>query len=266
MCSLINVDNPETVNDNQLSVVLKIVADASRVVMKLYNDSLPVDVRYKADNSPLTKADLESHRIITEALSKSFPSIPIVSEEGSAEYNQQAVNSDRFWLVDPIDGTKEFIAHNGQFTICIALIEKGKPVFGVVSAPALGTTYYGGSKMGSYKIDTDGNVKKLQISAKPTNVIFGSRSHPNTETADFIARYYGNHTVQEVGSQLKIVLIADGQADAYPRLSTTMRLWDIAAGQAVLEGAGGSLARPDSNAIDYSDNDLLAGDFVARAA
>lgn len=265
MPSQLDLDNLHSTKNNFTSIVLDIANAAGRAVMDIYNSVTSTEVQYKSDKSPLTVADLASHKIISEALQNHFPDIPIVSEEGSADFNSEAVLGDRFWLVDPIDGTKEFIAHNGQFTICIGLIDKGQPVFGVVYAPALGLTYYGGPTMGSYKIDENGKLHKLHVSAKPTNVIYGSRSHPSADTAKYIEQHFPNDKVEEVGSQLKFVFVADGKADAYPRFTHTMKLWDVAAGQAVLEGAGGSITRPDGSDINYSATNLLAGDFLASA-
>lgn len=265
MRSLVDLNGAELDNDTFTQLLLSIANDASAAIMDIYNAKLSVEVEYKEDKSPITKADVTAHNIITKALLNNYPSVLIVSEEGSPEQNKKAIQSDQFWLVDPIDGTKEFISRTGQFTVCIALIQGGKPVFGVVAAPALGVTYYGGPQCGAFKIDSKGLVSVLHTSIKPTNVVFGSHSRPNQETAQYIAENYGACTIKEVGSQLKFVMIADGQADAYPRLSTTMKLWDIAAGQVILEAAGGSLARPDGSPIDYSRPDFLAGDFVAKS-
>lgn len=257
---------PYELNDEFTKILLDIATSAGQMVLDIYNSIVQDPIQYKSDNSPLTAADLASHKFITEALNRNFPNIPIVSEEGPVDYNQKVVQSELFWLVDPIDGTKEFIARNGQFTICIALIDEGKPVLGIVHAPALGTTYYGGPKMGSYKIELDGTQRQIHVANSATNSIYGSRSHPSAETTEYIKENYNGYTVKEVGSQLKFVYVAEGLADAYPRFGHTMRLWDVAAGQAILEGAGGKLTRPDGSQINYNATDLFAGDFLASAS
>ena len=230
--------------------------------MTIYSGDLNLSISYKSDTSPVTAADLQSHIILTEGLANIDPTIPIVSEEQDESINLRSMQSDTYWLIDPIDGTKEFIARNGQFTICVALIKHKRPLFGIVSAPALQLVYYGGKPYGSYKIigDGDSQVIKKRI---PENIVYGSISHSSSATKQYIQKHYANHTLQALGSQLKFVYVADSKAAAYPRIGSTMKMWDIAAGHAILEGVGGVVERPDGTPIFYTAGQLLAGDFIA---
>lgn len=247
-----------------LEELLRVIAAADKAIMDIYTANSAV-VEIKADNSPLTQADMISHHILTNGLLKLFPDIPIVSEEGDMTTARNVVKNEMFWLVDPLDGTKEFLARNGEFTVCIALINNGKPTFGIVSAPGLGATYYGGFAMGSYKRVSGRDDISLQVSRQHKGVVLGSRSHPNEATANYISQHFPAADIKQIGSQLKLPYIAEGLADAYPRLGTTMRLWDLAAGQAILEGAGGTVVRPDGSPVNYNESSLFVGDFIARA-
>lgn len=250
---------------NDVDTVLSIVNDASDAVMAIYNDPNLVEVNLKLDKSPLTNADMASHHVITDGLRLAFPSIPIVSEESPIAENRQSRLSEYYWLIDPIDGTKEFIKRNGQFTVCVALMKNNWPQFGVVAAPAFGLTYYGGPQMGSFVVGASKPEKRIMVAGRKIGLVYGSISHPSDATKQYNFEHYNNYTVQECGSQLKFVYVAEGKADAYPRLDHTMRTWDIAAGHAILLGAGGSMTRPDGSAISYLDKDFFAGNFVASS-
>lgn len=254
------------VNDihNKLPGILRLVAQAEAVIMQFYAQG-DIAVELKSDDSPLTQADIASHRILVAGLQKLFPYIPVVSEEGDQAQNAQTVQEDMFWLVDPIDGTKEFIAHTDEFTVCLALVRRGEPVFGIISAPALGLTYYGGPGMGAYKKARGADAVQIHVAPKAVGIVLGSRSHPEPATATYIATYYADAKIKAVGSQLKLPYIAEGLADACPRFNTTMKPWDLAAGQAILHAAGGYVTRPDGTPIDYSDPSLRVGDFIAYA-
>jgi 3'(2'), 5'-bisphosphate nucleotidase len=244
--------------------LLPIVKEADKAILEIYNNPEHTTVDYKDDQSPVTNADKSAHEIIINGLKQVFPGMPIISEEADHKDNQASLNSNEFWVVDPLDGTKEFIKHNGQFTVCIALVRLGKPIFGIVSAPVLGDIYYGGPASGSFLLQKDGTETAITVANKATDIVFGSVSHPSTETSEYITKNYPNARIQEYGSQLKIVKIASGEGDAYPRMGTTMRIWDVAAGHAILEGAGGKLTRPDGGLIDYRIADFYIGDFVAK--
>lgn len=252
------------IRDN-LDNLLALVHRADRAIMDIYSTDFAV-VEIKAeDNSPLTQADLTSNDILTKGLTELFPDIPIVSEEGDKELNKQTVHGDIFWLVDPLDGTREFVARSGQFCIALALIVDGKPQFGLFSIPATGTVYYGGTGMGSYRKVGDGVAELIQVTAIPTKVVLGSRIDQGGATADYITEHYADYEMASMGSMLKYALIAEGKADVYPCIDRPLKLWDVASGQAVIEGAGGTLKRPDGSPVDYHNQTLLAGDFVAKA-
>lgn len=249
--------------NNYLESMLPIVTRASEAIMAVYNQTGKLKVEYKDDDSPLTKADKTAHKIIVDGLARAFPDTPIISEEADESTNRTNIGAEEFWVVDPLDGTKEFIKKNGQFTVCIALVRAGRPIFGIVAAPALGDVYYGGTDMGSFVRRANGGVRALHVAETATNIIFGSISHPNETTNAYNIQHFPGATIKECGSQLKIVLVAAAEGDAYVRLGTTMRIWDTAAGHAILEGAGGWLARPDGTPIDYRMSNLYIGDFVA---
>jgi 3'(2'), 5'-bisphosphate nucleotidase len=250
--------------ETHLSELLGIVHGADKAIMDVYNSHSAV-VQTKTDNTPVTQADIASHNILTSGMKRLFPNIPIVSEEGDVQENSQTVKQQQFWLIDPLDGTNEFLSRTGQFTICVALIEDDLPGFGVVSAPALGVTYFGGPGYGSFKKAADGEPAPIHVARDRTGIVLGSRSSPNLETSVYIERHYPEHEVKAVGSQLKLSHIAEGLADAYPRINGPLHLWDLAAGHAILLGAGGSVTRPDGSQIDYHSPNLLVGDFVARS-
>ncbi len=250
--------------EQNLDQLLAVVSDADAAIMEIYNANSAV-VEWKADNTPLTQADKASHEIISRGLEYLFPDIPVVSEEGDELENEKNVRSDLFWLVDPIDGTKEFLARTGQFCICLALIKEGMPIFGIVSAPAVDTLYYGGKNMGSFRVDAANAVTPIRISESPVGVVLGSRTELDGPTVEYITKHYPNAKVEQIGAQLKLPRIAEGLADAYPRINGPLHLWDLAPGQAVLEAAGGIVTRPDGGVIDYRDPSLMAGDFVARS-
>ena len=222
----------------------------------------------KEDLSPLTGADLISHQTIINKLAEITSDIPVLSEESASEELQNRMSWDRYWLIDPLDGTKEFIKKNGEFTVNIALIESHTPSFGVVYAPALDNIYYGGREIGSFK--GVGEEVPVQIQTKKSTSramkIVGSRSHQSEEFKKFIENY-PNADIISMGSSLKICLVAEGEADLYPRLGPTSE-WDTAAAQAVLEGAGGQLEdyKTGKN-LEYNLNkdSLLNPFFLARS-
>ena len=253
-----------TLIETHLSELLGIVHEADKAVMDVYN-SHSVVVHTKIDNTPVTQADIASHLILTSGIKRLFPHIPIVSEEGDVQENSQTVKQQLFWLIDPLDGTKEFLARTAQFTICVALIKDDLPGFGIVSAPALGITYFGGPGYGSFKKAGNDGPAPIHVAKDRTGIVLGSRSMLNHETSIYLERHYPEHKVKAVGSQLKLPYIAEGLADAYPRINGPLHLWDLAAGHAILLGAGGSVTRPDGSSIDYHSPNLLAGDFVARS-
>lgn len=234
--------------------------------MQVYGTAFDVDV--KADKSPLTEADRQSHNIIEQALKKLTPDFPVLSEESKAVAYALRKSWNTFWLVDPLDGTKEFIKRNGDFTVNIALIQDGKVVAGVVYIPVTATGYVGISSDGAYKL-TQGQVMVIQPKINSSNVIsvVASRSHLSEETENYIntLRQSGKE-VQFVsrGSSLKLCLVAEGEADVYPRFAPTME-WDTAAAQAVVEAAGKKvLSYPALTPLQYNKEDLLNPWFIVE--
>jgi 3'(2'), 5'-bisphosphate nucleotidase len=229
--------------------------------MQVYNGAF--DVQRKDDNSPLTLADLESQRVIIAGLKQLTPEVPILSEESAAAPWAERQTWRELWIVDPLDGTREFVKRNGEFTINIALIVEHEPVLGVVSAPAQRATFWGIAGQGAFARNDKGQARRIRTAPpqRPLRVV-GSRSHASPQTAAFLTQV-GPHVVTGIGSSLKFCLIAEGQAELYPRFGPTSE-WDTAAGQAVLEAAGGHVTRMDGHRLRYNCREsLINGDFVA---
>jgi 3'(2'), 5'-bisphosphate nucleotidase len=240
---------------------MPIVARAGAAIMRVYEAGFTV--QRKQDNSPLTLADLESQRVIIAGLAEMTPGIPILSEESAQAPWGERQSWRELWVVDPLDGTREFVKRNGEFTVNIALVREHEPVLGVVSAPAQGLLYWGASGVGAFSHHRGAAQIPIQVSApqNPLRVV-GSRSHASTETAAYLTRL-GPHVMTGIGSSLKFCLVAAGEADLYPRFGPTSE-WDTAAGQALLEAAGGHVARPDGHRLRYNCRDsVINGDFLA---
>ncbi|WP_429176737.1 3'(2'),5'-bisphosphate nucleotidase CysQ [Aeromonas salmonicida] len=251
-----------------ISELEPIARAAGDIIMAIY--SQPFTVEYKGDESPLTAADKGAHEVIVQALAGLTPDIPVLSEESGPEVMGLRHGWSRYWLVDPLDGTKEFVSRNGEFTVNIALIEDGKPLWGLVYAPVLDRLWYGGKGMGAWGV-ADGKREAIQTrphqEGSPWRVV-GSRNHLSRETLDYLARFgdieRGEIELVSMGSSLKFCIIAEGGAELYPRLAPTCE-WDTAAAQAVLEGAGGSVTRLDGSPLAYNKPDILNPWFVALA-
>lgn len=243
-----------------LDRLLPIVRDAGELIMTIYRSDF--SVRGKADQSPVTEADERAEALILPALAALLPGTPIVAEEAVAAGKVPAV-AERFWLVDPLDGTKEFISRNGEFTVNIALIENGAPTLGVVLAPALGRLFAGAVGHGAFVEDADGR-RPIAVRAVPEAglTVVASRSHGDAAALDAFLAGRKVAELRGAGSSLKICLIAAGEADLYPRLGRTME-WDIAAGHAVLAAAGGQLTRIDGTPLRYGKPDFANPHFVA---
>jgi len=243
------------------STVVSIAINAGNAIMQFYDE--PIEVEHKSDDSPLTKADLAAHHVIVDGLKTDTPDVPVISEEGGiADYSERKEWS-RYWLVDPLDGTKEFIKKNGEFTVNIALIENNIPVFGVVHIPATGVTYVGYKSEGSFKIDKNGNRQKIYSVApdlsKPVRVVC-SRSHGSSDMERVLAEK-GIEIGEQVpaGSSLKFCLLAEGKADVYPRLGPTME-WDTGAGDAVFRYSSKKGTR--HSPIVYNKENMLNDGFI----
>ncbi len=239
--------------------------EAGQAIMDIYDRGLSDNAIIKEDGSPLTNADLSSNEIIIAGLNKLTPHIPVLSEESR---NSFFGNSDCFWLVDPLDGTKEFINRNGEFTVNIALIEKGLPVFGFVYTPVLTKLYYGDVNSQTAMLYYGEKLKQAiplqtKVMEKPLLRVLGSRSHQKQDTLDELLR--GNkYTILQCGSSLKFCLIAEGKSDIYPRLGPTM-IWDTGAGHAVLKAAGGSVKSLIGEELRYNPAQLMNPYFLARS-
>jgi 3'(2'), 5'-bisphosphate nucleotidase len=238
--------------DELLKKVVEIAQKAGDKIMEIY-ESRDFGVETKSDESPLTKADLAANEIITIELKK-ISDLDIVSEEGNHE-----TSNDKFWLVDPLDGTKEFIKRNGEFTVNIALIEQGKPVLGVVYAPAKKLLYYGSERAGAFKIENNEKVqiKSIYRGEVPTLVV--SRSHRD-ERINELLNIVGDHKEISMGSSLKLCLIAEGKAQIYPRLAPTC-LWDTAAADAIVRIAGGTVVDIEGKLLAYEPQNNIKNPF-----
>jgi len=238
--------------------VLEQLVDISRraghKILEWYGGDM--GITRKSDDSPLTRADLASHNLIHAELSARWPDIPVLSEE-SADIPWETRRSwQQYWLVDPLDGTKEFINRNGEFTVNIALIRKHQSIMGVVHVPVTDTSYFGARGSGAWcqRGNTAATTIGVRQPAAQPAVIVGSRSHANPELASQLQRL-GPHELTSMGSSLKFCLIAEGLADFYPRLGPTCE-WDTAAAQAVVEAAGGRVVKIDGSALDYNGKAL----------
>jgi 3'(2'), 5'-bisphosphate nucleotidase len=252
------------VDDQMLDSVSRIAREAGSVIMSIYRAGFTVTE--KRDASPVTEADVRAEAVILAGLRELAPEIPVVAEESVAAGRLPEVG-ERFWLVDPLDGTREFIDRNGEFTVNIALVEKGRPVLGVVFAPALGSQgqlYAGRIGQGAHLKDGSG-VREIRCRAVPEAglAVVASRSHGDVDTLRQFLSGRPVDSIRSVGSSLKLCLVAAGQADLYPRLGPTMQ-WDTAAGQAILEAAGGSVRQlDDGEPLAYGKSGFANREFVA---
>lgn len=238
--------------------LIELAEEAGSAIMKVRAQT-DFAVLEKSDKSPVTAADLAANAIIVATL-PSIIDVPIVSEEC---WTGEGAGTAGFWLVDPLDGTKEFIAGSGDFTVNIALIDHGRPIFGVVHAPTRSLTYWGGPGIGAWRM-LNGKTEALPVSASaegPLRVV-ASASHLNAETQAYLDAL-GEHVLVQAGSSIKICMIAEGSADLYPRLGPTCE-WDTAAADAVLRGTGGMLEQTDGRPVIYGKAEILNPHFIAR--
>lgn len=254
--------------DVLLSQVIDIAKAAGDAIMKIYETDF--EQYEKSDSSPLTEADLAAHHIIIDSLKKisDFPCLSEESDQSEVEWEQRK-SWNEFWIIDPLDGTKEFINRNDEFTVNIALVKNGKAVLGVVYCPALQTLYYAEESLGSFKKDLHSDAIPLNVSSSPeadkTWKVVGSRRH-GAEALEEFSKVLGNVELVSMGSSLKLCLVAEGKAHLYPRLAPTCE-WDTAAAQAVVEIAGGQVLTPDMTPLVYGKKaDLLNPYFVVCGA
>ena len=243
--------------------VIAIARQAAVDILAVYESEFAVE--HKDDRSPLTAADLAAHRRIVSGLQVLTPDIPVLSEESKGIDIAQRRTWSRFWLVDPLDGTREFIKRNGEFTVNIALIEDGVATFGVIQQPVSGGLWHGTLGAGAFRRDVDGNLDTAISVRKPATAplrIAASRSHRDARTQALLDALTGSEAVA-CGSSLKFCRIAEGELDLYPRFGPTSE-WDTAAGQAILEAAGGAVLDARGRPFRYNQRaSLLNGDFIA---
>lgn len=244
-----------------LAQVCPLVYSAGEVVLGIYQR--PIQFSHKADQSPVTEADAQAEAVLVAGLQQIAPHLPVVAEEAVAA-GGAVQTGERFWLVDPLDGTKEFIQRNGEFTVNVALIEHGKPVLGVVLAPALGSMYAGAHGLGAW-VESQGQRQTIACRTAPPEglTVVASRSHGDAAALDALLSGQTVAQFVQAGSSLKLCLVAEGKADLYPRLGRTME-WDIAAGHAVLAAAGGNVRCLDGVPLAYGKPGLDNPHFVAR--
>jgi 3'(2'), 5'-bisphosphate nucleotidase len=254
--------------DKLVPVMRRLAIEAGEKIMDIYNAD-DFEVKTKSDESPVTEADEAADALISAGLRAAFPDVTLITEEQAASHDLKA---DTFLIVDPLDGTKEFVKRRGDFTVNIAYVEKGVPLRGVVYAPAKdrlfitdasGQSY---EEIGPFVADTTGEMKKITVST-PDNealMIVASKSHRDQATEDYLAKYKAKDS-KSAGSSLKFCLVATGEADLYPRVGRTME-WDTAAGHAVLLGAGGDVVRFDDHTpLTYGKSDYANPFFIAYA-
>jgi 3'(2'), 5'-bisphosphate nucleotidase len=248
-----------------IPALCSIARSAGQAIMLVYEGDRILS-RLKEDASPVSEADLLAHDCIVEGLARLVPELPVVSEEDSVSHATRRHDTS-FWLIDPIDGTKEFLSRTGQFTVNIALIQRGRPVLGVVYAPAMNEMYWGGFGLGAFRESAlvKGPIGVKKCSQELTSLrVVASKSHMDTDTRNYIARL-GQTELVEAGSSLKFCLVATGEADIYPRLAPTCE-WDTAAAQAVLEGAGGVVLDLNGIPLQYGKANVLNPSFVAASS
>ena len=259
---------------NFLSIIIHAAIEAGQAILEIYKTDF--NIEYKDDNSPLTQADKNANEVILSYLKKT--GIPILSEEGRNITFEERENWEKLWIVDPLDGTKEFIKKNDEFTVNIALVENHIPVMGVVYAPVLDSLYVGYHEKGAFKIQKascNKNIiselnKKNRLPFSINKDYFGvvaSRSHLNKETNDFIKKLKSEHNNVKIvskGSSLKLCMVAEGEADIYPRFAPTME-WDTAAGDAVVRASGGKVVYAETNEpLTYNKENLLNPWFIVK--
>lgn len=246
---------------NLIEPLVALSQRAGDAILSIYETDFDVD--HKDDDSPLTKADLASHRVIAEGLAALGENLPVISEESGLPDFAERSTWDTYWLIDPLDGTKEFVKRNGEFTVNIALIHNHQPVLGIVHVPVTKTTYIGCKDWGAERRDADGSATKIGVSIEsgsPVRVV-GSRSHRG-ESLNAYLEQIGDFELHPIGSSLKFCKVAEGAADIYPRLGLTSE-WDTGAAQAVVEQAGGQVLELDGSPLSYNaKEDILNPYFL----
>lgn len=238
---------------------INIARDAGERILEIYNSDY--NVEEKEDSSPLTDADLAAHNSIVKALTALTPNIPILSEESAKLPFEERQKWQTYWLVDPLDGTKEFIKRNGEFTVNIALISNHKSIIGVIHVPVLNVDYFGWKQGGSFKIEQGGEALAIHVRTQVADklVVVGSRSHGSEQLQAYMNNL-GDAELLSMGSSLKFCLVAEGKADLYPRIGLTSE-WDTGAAHCIVEQAGGRVTKLDMSDLDYNTKDSLLNPF-----
>lgn len=252
------------INQQLLEKICAIARQAADKILEIYDTDFTVE--NKEDRSPLTAADMAAHHCICKALADLDASIPVLSEESSDLSYEERQGWSRYWLVDPLDGTREFVKRNGEFTVNIALIDKHQVNLGVIVVPVTGVCYYAAKSLGAFKVDEDGNTHSIRVKTTDKNniTLAGSRSHGSEKQQAFINQL-GDAEVVAIGSSLKFCLVAEGRVDIYPRFGLTSE-WDTAAAQCIVEEAGGCVVDTDFNPIRYNSKEsLLNPEFLVIA-
>ncbi|MEX0582334.1 MAG: 3'(2'),5'-bisphosphate nucleotidase CysQ [Sneathiella sp.] len=242
--------------------ITKIAREAGDKILTIYQQDF--DVKTKSDASPVTEADVEAEKVILAGLQVLTPDIPVLAEESEAAGKVPDLSGGVFWLVDPLDGTKEFIHKRGEFTVNIALVEQGRPTMGVIHIPAKNITYFAEGPGRVWRQDADEPSVAIATRDTPTDgvTVVASRSHRTTETDDYISQFKVKELIS-AGSSLKLCLVAEGKADLYPRFGRTME-WDTGAGQAILEAAGGIVETVDGTPLIYGKDGHDNPYFIAK--
>ena len=250
------------ITDEIIQGVIALTRQAGSAIMEVFKSAF--DVHLKNDNSPVTAADTKANAIIIEGLKDITPEIPILSEEGGDIPFEKRSKWESFWLVDPLDGTKEFIKKNNEFTVNIALLKENQPIFGVVFAPALDILYWGCVDKGAYKSNIGNSYNSISVNSQLSDPvqIAGSRSHPSIKMNVFTSQFK-KYEVKPMGSSLKICLVADGSVHFYPRLGPTKE-WDTGAAHAILRAAGGEIIKYGTyEPLEYNKRYLLNPECIA---
>ncbi len=259
------VEWPLNTNNVDIEALVALVRAACERIMAVYEGAF--EVRAKADDSPITLADEHANEVLVEGLARWYPGVPVISEETAKASLEARSAWTSFWLIDPLDGTREFVDRNGEFTVNVALIEGGSPRLGLVGVPCEGSVWFGDAASRRAFVDDGGRRRTVTTRRCPdVPVVVRSRRHGGARMEAVLARLAGHFDALDerpVGSALKLVRLAAGEADIYPRIGPTSQ-WDIAAGHALLIAAGGCLCRFDGAPLDYRQGeDFLNPDFVA---
>jgi 3'(2'), 5'-bisphosphate nucleotidase len=251
------------ISNSHLQAIVALTKEAGKAILRVYEEK-DFGVTLKPGQSPVTRADMVSHHLILAGLKALTPDLPVLSEESKTVSYQERQQWGAFWLVDPLDGTKEFIKRKGEFTVNIALVENGKTVAGVVHAPVLDLTYYG-AREGAFRQKSRERPVEIRVDKEPGSKlkVVASRSHAG-EALEHFLRKLRDYECVNMGSSLKFCLIAEGTAHLYPRLGPTME-WDTAAGQCIVEAAGGAVTNLQGQPLCYNKPNLLNPDFMVSS-